>query len=167
MNLVYIFTVVYALSLTWQMLIPFSVCLYLATKGYLLIILYLAVWFCRQKRSAGKYLKINRCICSKKYVWDNLKYLRHIFDYLPCIFNLLREVFYHTKKIFFSYETDLIQIHPRPILRGFASVHTEFTSKYLKYTFPTLQNYNNKKIIVRKTILIWMKIKEIISPKLL
>ena len=30
-----------------------------------------------------------------------MNYLRHIFDYLPCIFNLLREVFYRMKKIFF------------------------------------------------------------------
>ena len=30
-----------------------------------------------------------------------MNYLRHIFDYLPCFFNLLREVFYHMKKIFF------------------------------------------------------------------
>ena len=26
------------------------------------------VWFCRQKRSAAKHLKISMCICSKKYV---------------------------------------------------------------------------------------------------
>ena len=30
-----------------------------------------------------------------------MNYLRHIFDYLLCNFNLLREVFYHMKKIFF------------------------------------------------------------------
>ena len=57
---------------------------------------------CRQKRSAAKHLKISRCIYSEKYVWDILKYLRHIFDYLPCIFNFLRELFYRGKlKIFF------------------------------------------------------------------
>ena len=30
-----------------------------------------------------------------------MNYLRHIFDYLPCFFNFLREVFYHAQKKYF------------------------------------------------------------------
>ena len=89
-------------------------------------------WLCRQKRSHAKHLKISRCIYSKKYVWDILNYLRHIFDYLPCIFNLLREVFYHTKNKIFFRETVFSQTSPQPIFYIPVSADTTPTLKSLK-----------------------------------
>ena len=46
-----------------------------------------------------------------------MKYLRHIFDYLPCIFNLLRELFYtYKKKIFFAGGSFFIILFPAGFL---------------------------------------------------
>ncbi len=64
-----------------------------------------------------------------------MKYLRHIFDYLPCILNYLRELFYRAKKIFFSHKAVFVYIQP--------------TSKYIIYTFPT-NNADSEKSLKQK-----------------
>ena len=44
-----------------------------------------------------------------------MNYLRHIFDYLPCIFIFLREVFYREKKYFFHAKQILYRTASLPV----------------------------------------------------
>ena len=64
-----------------------------------------------------------------------MNYLRHIFDYVPCIFNLLREVFYQIKKYFFFVRSHFLM---EPLTADFLRnllAYIWFILKYLEHIF--------------------------------